>query len=156
MGLIPRNDASPHRVGLSADAEKLNLERELRALRTLAPDSLDDLRSAFQEAVTDSIANLLEESAARALLRIMGDSDFQSPDEVFGALDTILGDGSLVIEGAIAEEFSGSAHLLLEKAKRHLAAELQLARDRMMRDTREADAPFALTGTFQVGSPRRD
>lgn len=98
--------------------KRQTIEEELLALRELDPHLAKDLHSLFSEAVTDSLANILEESGARALVRRMGESSFESPTKVYGVLDSIFHDGSKVLKTAIAEEFRTSVHLLLKKVER--------------------------------------
>jgi hypothetical protein len=76
-----------------------------------------DLRFMFREAVADSLANLLDESEARALVALMGGTSLEDPGKVYGALDSILQMGSHVLKDAIAEEFHAKVDLL----KRRLA-----------------------------------
>lgn len=98
------------------------IEEELLALQALAPDMLEDLRSLFKEAVTNSLANILGENEARALVMLIGGTDFGSPSRVYAALDSIFHEGSQILKGAIVEEFRAHVHLLLEKAKRGMFA----------------------------------
>jgi hypothetical protein len=98
--------------------KRQTIEEELFDLQALAPDMIEDLRSVFKESVTDSMANLLNEDEARALAKLIAESDFGNPQEVFDALDSILHGGSHVIKDAIVEEFRINVHLMLEKVRR--------------------------------------
>lgn len=80
-----------------------------------------DLYSLFKEAVTDSLANILGENEARALMRLTAGTDFGSPDQVYEALDSIFHEGAQILRKTIVEEFSTGVHLLLEKAEREAA-----------------------------------
>lgn len=98
--------------------KRQTLEEELLTLQVLAPDMIEDLHSLFKEAVTDSLANTLEENEARALVMLIAGTNFESPYQVFAALDSILHEGSHILKDAIFEEFRTSVHLLLEKVER--------------------------------------
>lgn len=117
---------TPDQVRECPSSRRQTLEEELHTLQALAPDMIEDLRSIFEEAVTDSLANILEENEARALIILMGGTEFGSPHDVFAALDSILHDGSQILKGAITGEFRASVHLLLEKVKRNLVADPRL------------------------------
>jgi hypothetical protein len=86
----------------------------------LAPGIFDDLRTIFKEALTDSLARMLDQNEARALMLYLAGTNLE-PDGVFRELDSILGAGSAILKVAIAEEFRANAHLLLKKAKGRLA-----------------------------------
>ena len=94
------------------------LEEELFTLRALAPDMIEDLPSVFKEAVTDSLTSILGEDKARAFLMLIAETEFASPSIVFGALDSILHEGSQILKDAIVKEFRANVHLLLEKVER--------------------------------------
>jgi hypothetical protein len=94
------------------------VEEELLDLIALAPDLIKDLRSLFKEAVTDSLANILPENEARALLMLIAWTDFEDPSRVSEALDSILGEGSRILKHAILEEFRVNVHILLGKVRR--------------------------------------
>lgn len=94
------------------------VEEDLLALQVLAPDVAEDLPSLFKEAVTDSLARILGQNEARALMRLMARTNFESPYGVFGALDSVLQGGSKILREAIVEEFRVNVHLLLEKTER--------------------------------------
>lgn len=104
---------------------RLTIEEELLSLRELDPHLAEDLHSLFNEAVTDSLANIMEESGARALVRWMGETSFESPTKVYAALDSIFLEGSQVLKTAIAEQFRINVHQLLEKCERNLVKESQ-------------------------------
>lgn len=97
------------------------VEEELLDLQVLAPDMIEDLHALFKEAVTDSIANILDEYEARALTRVIADTGFESPHLVFEVLDSVLHGDSRIFKDAIVEEFRVSVHLLLEKVKGEIA-----------------------------------
>ncbi|MGD0477395.1 MAG: hypothetical protein ABSB29_04405 [Nitrososphaerales archaeon] len=97
--------------------KRKTLEEELLTLQALAPDMIEDLHSLFKEAVTDSLANILGQKEARALMRRMARIDFENPHMVFEALDSIHRDGSQILKDAVVEEFRANVHLLLEKVK---------------------------------------
>jgi len=97
-------------------------EEEILELQALIPDIMEDVRSLFKEAVTDSIANLLDENEARALVILVSGPGFESPAEVYEELDSILRSGSRIVKEAIVEEFRINVHLLLEKVKRNISA----------------------------------
>jgi len=78
----------------------------------------EDLHSLFIEAVTDSLVRILGANEARALVRQLAGTDFESPCTVFEALDSILHGGSQILRDAIVEEFRVNVHLLLEKTQR--------------------------------------
>lgn len=86
-------------------------ERNVRA-EVEESDIEGDLRFMFREAVADSLANLLDEREARAMVSFMGGLSLESPERVYGALDTILQRGSHVLKEAIAEEFHAKVDLL--------------------------------------------
>lgn len=98
------------------------LEEELLTLQALAPDMIEDLHSLFKEAVTDSLANILGWDEARALVKLLAETEFESPSVVFAALDSFLHEGSQILKDAIVKEFRANVHLLLEKVKRSLYA----------------------------------
>jgi hypothetical protein len=106
------------------------LEEELRTLQAFIPDITRDILSIFEEAVTDSLWNMLPESEARALLILVGEKGFESPCDVYSALDSILRDGSQILKNAIREEFRASIHLLMEKVevcRRSLVGKVRLS-----------------------------
>jgi hypothetical protein len=103
--------------------KRQTIEEELLTLQAIAPDMAEDLYSLFEEAVTDSLANILEESGARALVRLMGEANIESPSEVFAILDSIFHEGSSTLKSAITEEFRMNVHLLLKKVERNLVAD---------------------------------
>src|SRR5208337_4646317 len=94
------------------------IEEELFALQAIAPVMVEDLHFLFEEAVTDSLANILGDNGARALMRLIAGTNLGSPDQVYEALDSIFHEGAQVLKRAIVEEFSAKLHLLLEKAER--------------------------------------
>ncbi len=98
------------------------IEEDLLALQTLAPDRIEDLRALFKEAVTYSLARLLGDKEARALVRSTGEASFESPPDMFATLDSRLHEGSQVLKAAITEEFRLNLHLLLEKIERNTAS----------------------------------
>lgn len=83
---------------------------------------IEDLCSLFKEAVTDSLASILGENEARAVVILIAGTNFESPSGVFATLDSIFQEGSQFLRRAIVEEFRANVHLLLEKAKRGLFA----------------------------------
>jgi len=83
---------------------------------------MEDLHSLFNEAMTDSLAAILGEDEARALVMLIAETEFKSPSVVYAALDSILHEGSKILKDAIVEEFRANVHLLLEKAKRGVFA----------------------------------
>ena len=98
---------------------KQTIEAELLDLQALAPDLIDDLRSLFKEAVTDSLASILGEDEARALVMQIAKTGFENKSVVFAALDSIFHRrDSQILKDAIVEEFHTNVHLLLEKMKR--------------------------------------
>jgi len=101
---------------------KQTVEEELLELEALIPDIAEVWNPLFKEAVTDSIANLLDENEARALVILISSSGFESPAEVYEELDSILCSGSEIVKGAIFEEFRAKVHLLLEKVKKVMPA----------------------------------
>ena len=100
--------------------KKQTIEEDLLSLQVLAPDMVEDLHSLFKEAVTDSLARILGENEARALTRQIAGTDFESPYNVFRALDSILHEGSRILRDAIVEEFRVNVHMLLEKTERKI------------------------------------
>lgn len=98
------------------------LEEELCTLQAFIPGITDDIRSIFKEAVTDSLWSMLPEREARALLRLIGETGFESPNDVYEGLDSILRGGSQILKNAIGEEFHASVHMLIEKVERGFAA----------------------------------
>ena len=98
--------------------ERQTVEEDLLALQVLAPDMAEDLHLLFKEAVTDSLASILGQKEARALMRRMVRTNFENPYMVFGALDSILHGSSQILRDAIVEEFRVNVHLLLEKTER--------------------------------------
>lgn len=103
------------------------LEEELLTLQVLASPNIQDLHSIFMEAVTDSLANILGENEAKALMILIRGTDL-TPYEVFSTLDSMLHEGSYVLKDAITEEFRANVHLLLEKVKRNVAEETESLR----------------------------
>lgn len=99
------------------------LEEELRTLQALIPDITKDIHTIFQEAVTDSLWNMLPENEARALSLLIGGNILGSPCDVYSALDSILLGGSQILKDAISEEFCANVHLLMEKVEREFAAD---------------------------------
>jgi hypothetical protein len=98
--------------------KRQTIEEDLLSLQALTPDMAEDLHSLFKEAVTDSLASILGQNEARALVKQIAGTDFESPYSVFGALDSILHGGSQILRDAIVEEFRVNVHLLLEKTER--------------------------------------
>jgi hypothetical protein len=78
-------------------------------------DIEEDIRFMFREAVADSLSNLLDPGEARAMVVLMGGTNLENPEKVYGALDSILQGGSHVLKDAIAEEFRGKVDLLKRK-----------------------------------------
>jgi len=101
--------------------KRQTLEEDLISIQALAPDMVEDLHSLFKEAVVNSLANTLGRNEARALMRLMTRTDFESPREVFEALDSIFYEGSQILRDAIVEEFRVNVHLLLVKTERRIA-----------------------------------
>lgn len=98
-------------------SKRHQMEAKAPCLQTFDLESAEeDLLVIFKEAVTDSLANILDRNEARALLILIGGTDFGSPTEVFQALDSILLEGSKILKEAITKEFLASADLLLRKA----------------------------------------
>jgi len=115
------------------------LEEELLTLQALAPDLIEDLRCLFKEAVTDSLANILDEGEARTLVMLIAETEFRNPAIVFGALDSILHEGSQILRDVTVKEFRANVHLLLEKVKRGLYASHE--QDRSHERLRERHVP---------------
>jgi hypothetical protein len=93
------------------------IEAKAPGLQTFSLDIAEgDLLVIFKEAVTDSLANILDRNEARALLILIRGTDLGSPTKVFQALDSILLEGSKILKEAITEEFLANADLLLRKA----------------------------------------
>jgi hypothetical protein len=78
-------------------------------------DIEQDIRFMFREAVADSLTNLLDPGEARAIVVLMGGTNLEDPEKVYGALDSILQGGSHVLKDAIAEEFREKVDLLKRK-----------------------------------------
>ena len=94
------------------------LEEDLLSLQALAPDMIEDLRCLFKEAVTDSLSSVLGENQAMALVKLISETDFENPPEVFAALDSIFRGGAQILKEAIIDEFRASVHLLLGKVEK--------------------------------------
>ena len=94
------------------------MEEELLTLHALAPDMIEDLHPLFKEAVIDSLASILGENGARAVVILTAETDFESPSGVFAALDSIFQEGSQFLRRAIVEKFRANLHLLLEKVEK--------------------------------------
>ena len=102
--------------------KRQTLEADLFTLQGLAPDRLEELNSLFKKAVTDCLANLLDENEASALVILMGEANFETPQKAYETLDSILQGGSQILKSAIVEEFRASVHLLLKKEEVTLAS----------------------------------
>jgi hypothetical protein len=106
-------------LAADGDFRRLPVQEELLTLWALDLKLADDLRSLFEEAVTATLANILGNDAARALVMSLGATTLESPRRVSDALDSIFDRGSEVLKSAIAEEFHANVHLLCEKLKRN-------------------------------------
>lgn len=114
------NEVSEHR-----STKELTLEEDLFELQAITPEDVEDLPILFEEAVTDTLANLLGQNEARALVILLRGTDFGRRDEVFAALDSFFKEGSKIVKDAITEEFHAQAHLLAEKVNRRWSSALE-------------------------------
>jgi len=94
------------------------LEEELFTLQALAPDTIEDLHRLFKKTVIDSLVSILGENGARAVVILTAGTNFESPSEVYAALDSIFQEGSQFLRRAIIKEFRTNLHLLLEKVEK--------------------------------------
>ncbi len=93
-----------------------SLEEELFALRTLAPEAIEDLPEVFESAVMDSLTNILGEAEALALSKVMGKQTLADPVLLFPELEKFLRAGAPILSGAIEEEFRVKVHEIFTKA----------------------------------------
>jgi hypothetical protein len=105
---------------------RVSAEEELLTLWALDVNLADDLRSLFEEAVTDSLAEVLGTGGARTMAMLIGAKSFESPRRVSEALDAVFHEGSEVLKRTIAEEFRANLHLLCEKMKKNSIQESQV------------------------------
>ena len=105
---------------------KVSAEEELLTLWALDVKLADDLCSLFEEAVTDSLAELLGVGGARTMAMLIGAKSFESPRKVSETLDAVFHEGSEILKNAIAEEFRANVHLLCEKMKKNSIQESQV------------------------------
>lgn len=89
-----------------------SLEEELFDLNAADPDCIGQLPKIFEEAVMDSLTNILGEGEAIALSKVVGESGLGEPDTVYSKLDLFLHEGSGILKGAIQEEFRVKVHEL--------------------------------------------
>jgi hypothetical protein len=99
-------------------SRKQTLEEELLTLQALAPDIIEDLRPLFKEAVINSLTHILGENGAKAVVRLTAGTNFESPNEVFAALDLIFQEGTQFLRHAIVEEFRANLHRLLKRVEK--------------------------------------
>jgi len=97
------------------------LEDEVHILITCVPRFATVIHTIFKEAVSDSLWMALPQGEARALMLLIGESDFESPNDVYSSLDHILRDGSEVLKTMIREEFLANLSLLSEKVEQGFA-----------------------------------
>ena len=108
-----------------SSSRRRTVEEELLTLQALEPKLAEDLPLLFEEAVTDSLMNILGESEGRALVVLIGEANFASPAKVFQVLDAFFQDASSILKDVIAREFHANVHLLLEKVKAKIKSELE-------------------------------
>lgn len=141
---------SPTNPELKADSgSKWQIvEEELLTLQALKPELTEDLPLLFEEAVTDSLADTLGENEARALVILMGVTDFGSPAKVFQVLDTFFHGESSILKDAITKEFHMNVRLLSKKVKRGF-----LSRDWTRRRIQRMSRRWGRTSSILFVSP---
>ncbi len=93
-----------------APSVRPGIEDELFALGVWAPELVEDLASVFKEALTDALANMLDESTAEALEVYLGKVNLGDPAIVFPALDSTLREGAKTVKEAVCREFRVKVH----------------------------------------------
>ncbi len=91
---------------------QLSLEEEVFSLRTLAPETLNQLPTLFAESVVASAARVLGETTGEAFIRCIGDNRLKEPLEVYSRLDSFLLGGSEEMKKAIVQAFRNRVHRL--------------------------------------------
>jgi hypothetical protein len=91
------------------------LEEEVRTMDVLAPEVLARLPIIFGDSVMDSLMSILGEESGEALIRIVGDVRFMTPEEAYESLDEIFHSGSEILKAAIREELRVRVHRLYKE-----------------------------------------
>jgi len=88
----------------------LSLEAEIRSLYAISPETTSQFPSLFAQSVVESCSNVAGASAGEALVRRLGDSTLQDPEEVYMRIDALLRGGSDTLKQAIEQSFRGKVH----------------------------------------------
>jgi len=94
----------------SANLTGLSLEAEIRSLYAISPDTTLQFPSLFSQSVVETCSNIAGASAGEALVRRIGDSRLQNPEEAYERIDSLLGSGSDTLKQAIEQSFRGKIH----------------------------------------------
>jgi hypothetical protein len=81
--------------------KRMTAHEELLGFWTLDTYVVEDLRSLFEVAATDTLANVLGDAEARALVLLTGTKNFRSPRRLDRALDCMFPRGAEVLKEAI-------------------------------------------------------
>jgi hypothetical protein len=139
-----------------------SLEKDLLMLWTLDTRLPDDILLIFEEAVTDSLAEELGISGARAMATRIGASTFESPRKVSEVLDSVFEDGSEVLKRDIAERFRLGIHLLTVKMMKSYTRDPATLETSVRGPTGSAKRPRSRAPEYPecpnvpLPSPRRD
>ena len=98
------------------------IEGEFLTQHGLDSNLANDVHVLFKESLFDALPKVLGESGAMTLAKLMDDTCFDDPLEVFATLDSIFYSGSEIIKTAITNEFRRNVGQLIEKAKLTSAA----------------------------------
>ena len=120
---------------------RMTAHEELLTLWTHDAYVIDDLRSLFEEAATDTLANVLGDAEARALVLMIGTKNFRNPRRLYRALDSIFPDGGEVLKEAVAREFRASVHLLWGKMRRESVRDAEVLRPSLSRVSKNHRLP---------------
>jgi len=93
-----------------ANLAGLSLEGEIRSLYAISPETALQFPSLFAQSVVESCSNIAGASTGEALVRRIGDSRLQSPEEAYKRIDTLLGSGSDTLKQAIELRFRDKIH----------------------------------------------
>jgi len=88
----------------------LSLEAEIRSLYAISPETAVQFPSLFAQSVVESCSNIAGASVGEALVRRIGDSNLQNPEDAFRSIDTLLRGGSDTLKRDIEQRFRGKVH----------------------------------------------
>jgi len=114
MGMSATRTVHAHRLvshGIT-NLAGLSLEAEIRSLYAISPETTLQIPSLFAQSVVETCSNIAGVSAGEALVRRIGDSRLQNPEEAYERIDTLLRSGSDTLKHAIEQRFRGKVHRL--------------------------------------------